>query len=39
MATKKKTKDGPVRPKPMAQKAGVTKNRYGKGGKVGKKKS
>lgn len=38
MATKKR-KASPVRPKPMAQKAGVTKNRYDKGGKIGKKKS
>jgi hypothetical protein len=35
----KRNSSKPIRPKPMAQKAGVTKNRYGKGGKVGKKKS
>lgn len=39
MATKKKTKTkSPVRPKPMSPKAGVTKNRYEKGGKITKKK-
>lgn len=38
MATKRQTKKA-VRPKPMSPKAGITKNRYDKGGKVAKKKS
>lgn len=36
---KSKTKKGPVRPKPLSPKAGVTRNQYGKGGKASKKKS
>lgn len=35
----KQTKKRAVRPKPLSPKGGVTKNEYGKGGKVGKKKS
>lgn len=38
MATKKKKSKGPVRPRPLSPKAGVTKNRYAEGGKVAKKK-
>ena len=30
--TKSKTKKGPVRPKPLSPKSGISKNEFGKGG-------
>lgn len=37
--SKTKAKKGPVRPKPLSPKGGISRNEYGKGGKAIKKKS